>query len=78
MPNGEIPISNPPPLPSHLPDSVLQLAVQPQQKRLPDHVRQSLRDFQHAAEYIAAGKPTCISLLRYIEMYSTVTDGCQQ
>jgi xylulose-5-phosphate/fructose-6-phosphate phosphoketolase len=56
MPNGEIPISNPPPLPSHLPDSVLELAVRPQQKPLPDNVRQSLRGFQRAAEYIAAGK----------------------
>ncbi|KAK4238193.1 XFP N-terminal domain-containing protein [Achaetomium macrosporum] len=54
MPNGEIPVSNPPPLPSHLPDSVLELAVQLQQKPLPDHVRQSLRGFQRAAEYIAA------------------------
>lgn len=54
MPGEQIPESNPPPLPSHLPDSVLELAVQVQQKPLPDHDRESLSAFQRAAEYIAA------------------------
>jgi xylulose-5-phosphate/fructose-6-phosphate phosphoketolase len=55
MPSKQIPIANPPPLPSHLPDSVLELSVQLKQKPLADHDRQSLRGFQRAAEYIAAG-----------------------
>ncbi|KAH6614417.1 XFP N-terminal domain-containing protein [Chaetomium sp. MPI-SDFR-AT-0129] len=54
MPSKQIPIANPPPLPSHLPDSVLDLSVQAQRKPLPDNVRKSLQGFQHAAEYIAA------------------------
>ncbi|KAL2179700.1 XFP N-terminal domain-containing protein [Thermothelomyces heterothallicus CBS 202.75] len=54
MPRKQIPIANPPPLPSHLPDSVLELAVQPEKKPLQDDVRQSLRSFQRAAEYITA------------------------
>ncbi len=58
MPGEEIPVSNPPPLPSHLPDNVLELAAQVQQNPLPGDVRQSLRAFQRAAEYIAAGKPS--------------------
>ncbi|KAK3367716.1 D-xylulose 5-phosphate/D-fructose 6-phosphate phosphoketolase [Podospora didyma] len=54
MANGEIPISNPPALPSRLPESVLELAVQIQRKPLPENVRKSLRDFQQAACYLAA------------------------
>ncbi|KAL2133158.1 hypothetical protein VTI74DRAFT_2819 [Chaetomium olivicolor] len=54
MPGEQIPISNPPPLPSHLPDNILDLAVKLQGKPLPDDVRRSLRGFQRAAEYIAA------------------------
>ncbi|KAK4149339.1 XFP N-terminal domain-containing protein [Chaetomidium leptoderma] len=54
MPGEQIPVSNPPPLPSHLPDSVLELAVRLPQKPLADNDRQSLRGFQRAADYIAA------------------------
>lgn len=54
MPNGQIPIANPRALPSHLPDSVLDLAAKIQKKPLPDHVRDALRGFQRAACYIAA------------------------
>ncbi|KAK3320224.1 XFP N-terminal domain-containing protein [Cercophora scortea] len=54
MGGGEIPVSNPPPLASHLPDSVLELAVQIEKKPLPDDVRDSLKSFQRAACYIAA------------------------
>jgi len=54
MPGEEIPVSNPPPLPSRLPDHVLGLAAQVQQNPLPGDVRQSLSAFQRAAEYIAA------------------------
>ncbi len=63
MPGEQIPVSNPPPLPSHLPDSILELAAQVQRNALPGHVRQSLSAFQRAAEYIAAGKhPSRFSL----------------
>lgn len=55
MPSKQIPVANPSPLPSHLPDSVLELSVQLKQKSLPDDVRKSLRSFQRAAEYIATG-----------------------
>ncbi|KAK4097268.1 D-xylulose 5-phosphate/D-fructose 6-phosphate phosphoketolase [Parathielavia hyrcaniae] len=54
MPAEQIPVSNPPPLPSHLPDSVLELSVRRQPKPLADDVRRSLNSFQRAAEYIAA------------------------
>lgn len=56
MPAGEIDRPNPPPLPSHLPDNVLELAVQLEKKGLPDDVRKGLVDFQRAACYIAAGE----------------------
>ncbi len=46
---------NPPPLPSQLPDTVLDLEAHPETKRLAADVRESLADFQHAACYIAAG-----------------------
>ncbi|KAK0610688.1 XFP N-terminal domain-containing protein, partial [Bombardia bombarda] len=49
----QIPISNPPPLPSHLPDSVLDLAVQIEKRPLPQDVRESLQSFQRAGCYIA-------------------------
>ncbi|KAK4136018.1 D-xylulose 5-phosphate/D-fructose 6-phosphate phosphoketolase [Trichocladium antarcticum] len=54
MPGQKIPQSNPPPLPSHLPDHILDLGVHIQKKPLPDHVRASLSGFQRAACYIAA------------------------
>ncbi len=55
MPGEQIHESNPPPLPSHLPDSVLELAVRVKQTPLPHDDRQSLGAFQRAADYIAAG-----------------------
>ncbi|KAL0467586.1 XFP N-terminal domain-containing protein [Neurospora intermedia] len=54
MGGTQITIPNPPPLPSHLPDNVLDLAVQIERKNLPDNVRESLRAFQRAGCYIAA------------------------
>lgn len=50
------PIPHPPPLPSHLPDSVLDLAVRLARRPLPDPDRESLAAFQRAAWYIAAGE----------------------
>ena len=57
MPAGQIPVPNPPPLPSHLPDEVLQLAAKFDKQPLPQDVQNSLRSFQRAACYLAAGKP---------------------
>ncbi|KAK3314083.1 XFP N-terminal domain-containing protein [Apodospora peruviana] len=54
MAGEQIPVANPPPLPSHLPDSVLDLAVKIDKKTLPADVRESLEGFQRAACYIAA------------------------
>ncbi|KAF5521402.1 putative phosphoketolase [Colletotrichum aenigma] len=54
MPGEVIKEPNPPALPSHLPDSVLDLAVKIQKKPLDAKVAKSLRDFQNAACYIAA------------------------
>ncbi|CAI0647267.1 unnamed protein product [Colletotrichum noveboracense] len=54
MPGEVIKEPNPPALPSHLPDSVLELAVKIQKKPLDAKVAKSLRDFQNAACYIAA------------------------
>jgi xylulose-5-phosphate/fructose-6-phosphate phosphoketolase len=55
MPAQEIPVANPGALPSHLPDEVLQLAAKFEKKPLPQDVQTSLRSFQRAACYIAAG-----------------------
>ncbi|KAL3300183.1 XFP domain-containing protein [Colletotrichum asianum] len=54
MPGEVIKEPNPPALPSHLPDSVLELAVKTEKKPLDAKVAKSLRDFQNAACYIAA------------------------
>ncbi|KAL2194191.1 XFP N-terminal domain-containing protein [Corynascus similis CBS 632.67] len=54
MSGEQIPIANPPSLPSHLPDSVLELAVQPKKQPIQDDAKRSLQSFQRAAEYIAA------------------------
>ncbi|KAK1839699.1 d-xylulose 5-phosphate d-fructose 6-phosphate [Colletotrichum chrysophilum] len=54
MPGEVIKQPNPPALPSHLPDSVLELAVKTEKKPLDAKVAKSLRDFQNAACYIAA------------------------
>lgn len=66
MPGQKIPESNPPPLPSHLPDHILDLEVHVQKKPLPDHVRASLSGFQRAACYIAAGNEPLLLLLQYL------------
>jgi xylulose-5-phosphate/fructose-6-phosphate phosphoketolase len=57
MPGEQIPEPNPAALPSHLPDNVLELAVQLPEKPLTNDVRQSLHSFQRAAEYIDTGEP---------------------
>ncbi|KAK4224290.1 phosphoketolase [Podospora fimiseda] len=54
MPATEIPIPNPPPLPSHLPDSILDLAIIFERKELPAGDRKGLRAFQRAGCYITA------------------------
>ncbi|KAL2268005.1 hypothetical protein VTJ83DRAFT_2851 [Remersonia thermophila] len=53
----DIPEANPPPLPSQLPDSVLQLGIRAsstQDKPLDDRDREAVKEFQRAANYIAA------------------------
>jgi xylulose-5-phosphate/fructose-6-phosphate phosphoketolase len=54
MPGEEIDRPNPPPLPSHLPEQVLDLLAKPEKKQLDQDVARSLKDFQSAACYIAA------------------------
>ncbi|KAB5523109.1 XFP N-terminal domain-containing protein [Coniochaeta sp. 2T2.1] len=54
MPGQEIDVPNPPPMPSHLPDNVLELGVKIDKKPLPEDVKKGLVDFQRAACYIAA------------------------
>lgn len=54
MASDRIDRSNPPPLPSHLPDNVLELAAWTEKNTLPDDVRDGLVGFQRAACYIAA------------------------
>jgi len=56
MPGEQIDRPNPSPLPSTIPDNVLELAVQLQRKPLLDDDRDGLRQFQRAACYIAAGE----------------------
>jgi xylulose-5-phosphate/fructose-6-phosphate phosphoketolase len=48
---------NPPPLASHLPDELLEIAAKVIKKPLEENVLESLKDFQNAACYIAAGEP---------------------
>jgi xylulose-5-phosphate/fructose-6-phosphate phosphoketolase len=74
MPGKQIPVANPPALPSHLPDSVLELSVQLKENPLPDHVRQSLRGFQRAAEYIAAGNSPRLAPLHGLAADKTSND----
>jgi xylulose-5-phosphate/fructose-6-phosphate phosphoketolase len=56
MPGEVIDQPNPPPLPSHLPDSTLELAVKVDKTLLSKEDAQSLKDFQRAACYIAGCK----------------------
>lgn len=53
MPGEVIDQANPPPLPSHLPDRVLELVVKPERQHLDADTIQSLKSFQKAACYIA-------------------------
>lgn len=54
MPREIIDRPNPPPLPSLLPDNVLELEARPEVVALPQDVLESLRGFQRTACYIAA------------------------
>ncbi|KAK7420384.1 hypothetical protein QQX98_002807 [Neonectria punicea] len=53
MPGEVLDQANPPPLPSRLPDEALEMAAKVPQIPLDKDVAQSLKDFQHAACYIA-------------------------
>ena len=55
MPGEEIDRPNPQPLPSHIDDNVLSLAVSLDKTKLDDDLAIGLRDFRRAANYIAAG-----------------------
>lgn len=55
MPGEVIDRPNPQPMPSQIPDSVLDLAVKLEKTTLPEDVNTSLRAFRRAACYIAAG-----------------------
>ncbi|KAF1983075.1 putative phosphoketolase [Aulographum hederae CBS 113979] len=54
MPGEVIDRPNPQPLPSHLPEEVLKLAVQLEKPKLDDGVNKALIDFRKASLYIAA------------------------
>ena len=64
MTNQEIDRPDPPALPSHLPDTVLDLLVRPKTQHLDDNVKQSLQSFQRAACYIAAGRCSASDMSR--------------
>jgi xylulose-5-phosphate/fructose-6-phosphate phosphoketolase len=55
MPGEVIDQPNPPPLTSHLPDTIEELAVKPSKAPLSNLDLVSLREFQRAACYIASG-----------------------
>jgi xylulose-5-phosphate/fructose-6-phosphate phosphoketolase len=73
----EIDVPNPPPMPSHLPDSVLELAVNIDKKPLPEDVKKGLVDFQRAACYIAAGE-LLVPVLRWLLKKSLLTTSSQR
>ena len=56
MPGEEIDRPNPQPLPSHIDDGVLQLAVKLEKTELDASTTTGLSEFRRAANYIAAGK----------------------
>ena len=56
MPGEVIDRPNPEPLPSLLPDEILNLAVKLEKTTLPEDVNKSLQTFRRAALYIAAGE----------------------
>ena len=55
MPGEQIDRPNPPPLPSRIADDALDLAAQVERRSLNEDDKASLRGFQRAACYIAAG-----------------------
>ena len=57
MPGEEIDRPNPQPLPSHIDDHVLQLAVKLDKEKLDESTYNGLQEFRCAANYIAAGEP---------------------
>lgn len=62
MPGEEIDRPNPQPLPSHIEDNVLSLAVKLEKAKLDDSTAIGLQEFRRAADYIAAGiTPTELS-----------------
>ncbi|KAL9628036.1 MAG: hypothetical protein Q9204_006156 [Flavoplaca sp. TL-2023a] len=54
MPGEVIDRPNPQPLPSHIEDHVLSLAVKLEKAKLDPSIANSLQDFRRAANYIAA------------------------
>ena len=56
MPGEEIDRPNPQPLPSHIHDHVLQLAVNLDKAKLDEPTYTGLQEFRRAANYIAAGE----------------------
>lgn len=56
MPGEVIDRPNPQPLPSHIPEDVLSLAVKLEKTKLDESTYNSLQEFRRAANYIAAGQ----------------------
>jgi hypothetical protein len=56
MPGEVIDRPNPQPLPSHIPDSVLELSVKLEKVALSDVDLKGLEEFRRASNYIAAGE----------------------
>ena len=56
MPGEEIDRPNPQPLPSHIDDNVLSLAVKLDKTKLDESTYTGLSEFRRAANYIAAGQ----------------------
>ena len=56
MPGEEIDRPNPQPLPSHIDEHVLQLAVKLDKTKLDEPTYTGLQEFRRAANYIAAGE----------------------
>jgi len=54
MPGEVIDRPNPQPLPSHIPDDILSLAVEIEKTTLPEDVNKAFIEFRRAACYIAA------------------------
>ena len=65
MPGEEIDRPNPQPLPSHIDDHVLQLAVKLDKTKLDQATYTGLQEFRRAANYIAAGERSL--LLRAVQ-----------